>query len=116
MRGIRSDVHVEADRSCSQTIQHRLRQRERQVSARSATLRPEDARSRQAWQLPQEDKLVVPGAGHAGCPGLQEAIRVRGGAEDQAVHTNIPPLHEDMGRGGPEGVYAIVEAQTRQER
>lgn len=56
---------------------------------------------------------MVSGAGHAGGPGLQEAVRVRGGPADQAVHTDIPPLHEDMGRGGTEGVHAPVEAQTR---
>lgn len=59
---------------------------------------------------------MVPGAGHAGRPGLQEAVRVRRGPENQEVHTDIPSLHEDMGRGSAEGVHAAVEAPTRQER
>jgi len=58
---------------------------------------------------------VAARTGHPGRPDLQAAVRVRGGPARQTMHASVPLVHEDMGRDGPQGIHALLEAARHQE-
>lgn len=59
---------------------------------------------------------MAAGTEHAGDACLQATVRVHRGATRPTMHTGIPSVHEAVGRSGAEGIHALVENESRQER